>query len=118
MKFPINSIRRKKNTVCVELQFLIGKEGDYYVSYCPALDLSSFGDTEEESKKAFLESLDLFLDETIRRGTLEKCLLKLGWRLQQVPSPKYIPPKNFIKKRFPIRNITRTYKEPVCLPVS
>ena len=61
----------------VEVQLI--KDGDYIVSYCPALELSSFGNDEEDAKKGFEAALNIFFDELHKRGTLEKVLLNLGW---------------------------------------
>ena len=35
----------------------VTKEGDLYVSYCPALDVYSQGDTEEEASTNLIEAL-------------------------------------------------------------
>lgn len=67
-------------------------DGDYVVSYCPSLELSSYGHTATEARRAFSEALEIFLEETTRKGTLERVLLGLGWKLQQRPKFKYIPP--------------------------
>ena len=39
------------------------------------------------------EALDIFVEETSQKGTLERFLLKIGWTLQQKPVVKYIPPR-------------------------
>ncbi len=65
------------------------REEDYIVAYCPPLDLSSYGKTEDEAKKAFEEAFDIFIEETTRKGSLEKVLIKLGWILSKV---NYEPP--------------------------
>ena len=51
------------------------KEGDYIVSYCPALELSSFGTTNEEAQQGLQGALKMFLEETYHRETLA------GWSL-------------------------------------
>jgi predicted RNase H-like HicB family nuclease len=76
----------------ISVQVLITQEDDCFVAYCPALELSSYADTETEAKKSFEEALSIFLTETERKGTLEKVLLGLGWTLRQKPSFQYQPP--------------------------
>ncbi len=90
----------------LQIPLLIGKQGDYMVAYCPALELSSFGETEKEAERSFDEALQLFLKETHERGTLEKCLLDLGWSLQKKPKPIYTPP--LVKQ-----NATKGFESPV-----
>jgi len=55
----------------VEVQLI--KDGDYIVSYCPALELSSFGDSEEDAKKGFEEALSIFLMNCINVVRLKRC---------------------------------------------
>jgi predicted RNase H-like HicB family nuclease len=102
------------NTVEVSLDVLI-KDGDYIVSYCPALELSSFGDTEADAKKAFDEAVDIFLQETSKKGTLEKVLLNLGWQLRKLPSVSFLPPPaDFNPYKKPVQ---RRFSEKVAIPV-
>lgn len=68
--------------------FFVEEEGQW-VAFCPALDVSSYGDTIEEAKVAFEEALEIFIEETVDRGTLEKELLRMGWTLS---SKEYVPP--------------------------
>jgi predicted RNase H-like HicB family nuclease len=68
------------------------QEGEYYVAYCPALELSAYAKSKAGAKKAFTEVLTIFIKDTEEKGTLEKVLLGLGWKLQQKPKFKYEPP--------------------------
>jgi len=87
-----NTIRKQKGSIEVELDVIVSKEGEYFVAYCPALELSSYGDTEKEARNSFDEALDIFVEETSQKGSLLKFLQKIGWTLQQNPVVKYIPP--------------------------
>ncbi len=89
---PQKLVRKTPAFVKVDIAYAVFKEGKYFVVYCPALELSSYGKTEKDAKAAFLENLKIFLNETYKKGTLEKCLLQLGWQLQQKPKPVYTPP--------------------------
>lgn len=46
----------------LSLEVQLIKEGDYIVAYCPSLELSSYGDSEEDAKTAFEEVLKIFID--------------------------------------------------------
>jgi predicted RNase H-like HicB family nuclease len=87
-----NEIMKSAN-VLIDVEVIIVKEDNYYVAYCPALELSSYGDSEDAAKKSFEEELEIFIDDTTKRGTLEKYLLQNGWKLQHFPEPIYEPPK-------------------------
>jgi len=86
------TLQQSKDPIVVHVSVIMLKEGKQYVSYCPALELSSYGNTPKAAKKAFEEAMEIFLEETSRKGTLKKYLLKLGWVLKQKPKPSYKPP--------------------------
>jgi hypothetical protein len=46
-----------ENSIKVEVSILLLKENGNFVAYCPALELSSYGDSEQEAKGAFEEAL-------------------------------------------------------------
>lgn len=72
----MQKIVRNKNIADVELDVLMLKEDDYYVAYCPSLDLSAYGKSVKQAQRSFEKNIDIFFKETNRKGTLEKVLLK------------------------------------------
>jgi len=58
----------------------IFKEGDTFVAYVPALDLSSCGATDEEARRNIRDAVRGFLDSCARMGTLEEVLQEAGYR--------------------------------------
>jgi hypothetical protein len=73
----------------VELPLFLFKDEKSHVVYSPTLDLSGYGDTEEEAKKSFQIVMEEFIKYAIEKGTLEDALKKLGWTIIK---KKYIPP--------------------------
>jgi len=82
-------IKTKRNNIETRLVVAVYQEGDYFVAYCPALEISSYSQTVEQAKTEFEQEVQIFFSETIRKGTLEKLLLKYGWTLQ---SNNFTPP--------------------------
>ena len=78
------------HTVQVEIPVIFYKEGDFIVAYTPTLDLAAQGMDEKEAEKNFSEVINIFFDETTKRGTLEEALLGLGWAKKQAT---FEPPK-------------------------
>lgn len=80
-----------------EIQLFVYKdpESEMYVAYCNSLDLSSYGEDQEDAIKAFENTLDIFLEETTAKGTLENVLVRLGWNLSLTA---YWPPAPSIEK--------------------
>lgn len=84
-----NKIYKSGMQLSIEVDVFIAIDGDYYVAYCPALNLSSYGRSAQEATDSFKIELEIFVEETNRKGTLEKYLLQNGWNLQL---HKYTPP--------------------------
>jgi hypothetical protein len=76
--------------ISYSLPVTIFREGESFVAYTPALDLSSTGSTEEVAKKMFAESVETFFEELIEMGTLDCVLQDLGWTKEK---GKYQPPE-------------------------
>lgn len=85
-------IRKNAKGLQIEVEVLLVKEGDHWVSYAPSLKLSSYGQTKEEAKKGFTEALEIFITDTVRKGTLERLLIDYGWTLSR---KAYQPPPGF-----------------------
>ena len=83
----INFIDRKKGQITIGLEVVVFEEDNKVVIYSPALDLSSYGKTEQKAQKAFEHDLSLFLEYTTRKQTLEVELLRLGWK--KIPRKKH-----------------------------
>lgn len=110
-------LAKKENYVQVQVDVLLFEEHGSFVAYCPALELSSYGDDAEDAKKAFDGAMKIFIKETTQKGSLEKYLLKLGWQLQQKPKMIYQPPTYTIQesKRFLHKNPV-IFNERVAMP--
>jgi len=57
----------------------IFKEGDTYVAYVPALDLSSCGATDEEARRNIRDAVRGFLATSAEMGTLAEILQEAGY---------------------------------------
>ena len=57
----------------------IFKEGDVYISYCPALDISGYGKDEEEANNSFGEVMRQHVMYCVENGTLAEDLHNHGW---------------------------------------
>jgi predicted RNase H-like HicB family nuclease len=57
----------------------IFKEGDAYVAYVPALDVSSCGATDEEARRNIRDAVRGFLAASADMGTLDEILREAGY---------------------------------------
>ena len=58
----------------------IFKEGEAYVAYVPALDLSSCGATDDEARRNIRDAVRGFLATSADRGTLDEILEEAGYQ--------------------------------------
>lgn len=114
-----NAVQKERNSLNVNVQVALFQEDGIWVAYCPALEVSSYGDDKKEAKKAFEEAMQIFLSETDRKGTLERYLLKLGWQLQQKPKPMYNQPYISLEENKRLfEKSPQIYNERVAIPVA
>ena len=66
----------------IQLKLEIFQEGDLYVGICPALNVSSFGETVVEAKQSTQEALYCFIEECNEMGTLLEVLKESGFVLK------------------------------------
>jgi predicted RNase H-like HicB family nuclease len=66
----------------IQLRLEIFQEGDLYVGICPALNVSSFGETMAEAKQSIQEALEGFIEECDEMGTLLEVLEESGFGLR------------------------------------
>jgi len=66
-----------KNGIVVRSE--IFREDDLYVAICPDLDVSSYGETENEARISLKEAVEAFLEECEKMGTLEEVLEEAGF---------------------------------------
>lgn len=96
--------KKKKMFFNVRLPVSIIKEGNYFIAYTPALDLSTSGKSFEEAKKRFNELVSIFFEETFKKGTLDEALQDLGWKKVR---RKWSPPTV-------VANESKEFKIPAC----
>lgn len=75
----------------VELPLTLKQEGDVFVAYSPAVDLSTCGSTEKEAVDMFNEAVRMFFDDLVEHNTVHQVLSDLGWK--PIPKQGWVPPK-------------------------
>lgn len=63
----------------IQVKCEIFQEDDLYVGICPELNVSSFGETIEETKASLQEALIAFLEECEEMNTLQEVLQEAGF---------------------------------------
>ena len=80
----------------------IFKEGDVYVSLCPELNVSSFGDSVEEAKSSLKEAVGAFVEECEAMGTLEEVLEEAGFNKRLEAPEKWLPREPLVEEKVAI----------------
>lgn len=81
-----------KNKIECTLPLIIFQEDNCNISYCPALDLSGYGETEFDANSSFEEVLSEYFTYTVHKNTLADDLRKMGWTIRKNLRKCPIPP--------------------------
>ena len=89
---PTHSFKAAYNTgeSCINLVLgvYIFTEEEIYIAYCPALDISGYGENEQEAKQSFGEVVRQYLDYCIHEHTLTEDLQSTGGKQISLPPNK------------------------------
>ena len=108
----------KKDTeqfIEVQLGVLLFQEEDSYLAYCPALNLSTYGESLIDARAAFEDLIFAYIEDGTKMGTLEKDLIAHGWTLQ-INAGKAVPPKS-IELNIHSGMLRQQFNEPFRIPV-
>ena len=108
---------KKDNDKFIEIQLgvLVFQEEDSYLAFCPALNLSTYGDSISDVKFAFDDLIKSYIEDGTRMGTLEKDLTSHGWILQ-INAGKAEPPKE-VDLNIPAGMLRQQFSEAFRIPV-
>jgi len=76
----------------------IKRQDDWYIAYCPPLDITTQGRTVAEAKGNLKEACSLFMLSCFERGTFEQAMRELGWSVVNGTGPK--PPEKIPQNAF------------------
>lgn len=79
------------SSISVNLPLIVFEEDNSHVVYCPALDVSGYGNTEAEATDSFQIALSEFFRYTTHKKTFEAELRRLGWQFKKMGKPM-VPP--------------------------
>ena len=72
----------KDGSLECEVAVMLIDEDNIFTAYCPALELTTYGDSIEDVSNAFNERLEIFIDEMIQSHSLHDELVRLGWKFK------------------------------------
>jgi hypothetical protein len=81
-----------RSIITLKLPYILFEEDGSQILYCPPLDLTGYGQTEEDAKHSFEIVLEEYFRYTINKGTLISDLEKLGWKFKKRSLRKTIIP--------------------------
>jgi len=117
-------LQSKSRKISVQLGIYLFKEDNMSIAYCPALDLSGYGNNDEEAKSSFAEVFRQYIEYCTNKKTLISDLQKRGWNIKSMKQRKIKGPefeslmrtnkelKNIIEKKDYVK-----YSESVGIPV-
>lgn len=93
MEMEADYITKKKDgSYNIKIAVIQFKEDDAVIVYCPALDLSGYGASDDEAKHSFQTVLLEYIRYADNKGTLDADLKSHGWTRLKPKSPSMISP--------------------------
>ena len=86
-------LKTSKAGVKAKLELYSFLDDGVHIVYCPALDLSGYGNSIDEAKKSFSEVFEQHITYCINKNTLHEDLLKHGWNVRGKKSRDIKAPK-------------------------
>lgn len=85
------------------LSVTVLREGNRFIAYSPALDLSTSGKTFTQARGRFFEAATLFFEEIHNKGITKEALTELGWSKQKSAwQPPMVVSQDLEKFRVPV----------------
>ena len=113
----------KDKSLNVSLGMYLFKEDKSYIVYCPALDLSAYGDSEEQAKNSFADIFAITIKYMLNKNTMKEDLIKHGWQIKSLNQKKIKAPsfETMLKNNESFREILENkdyikYKQEVGIP--
>lgn len=85
-------ITKDKNEYIIKISVVQFKEDNTFIVYCPALDLSGYGLSDEEAKQSFQTVLLEYIRYADNKGTLDADLQAHGWTRLKSKKTSLVPP--------------------------
>jgi len=76
----------------VNLPMIVFEEDGCNIVFCPALDVSGYGKSEDEAMHSFTHCLGEFFQYTTNKRTFHNELIRMGWKIKNTKIQKMIPP--------------------------
>ncbi len=111
-------VKNGNKYVEVQLGVLVFQELDSFLAYCPALNLSTYGDSISDAKAAFEDLLKCYLEDCAKMGTLDKDLKAHGWTMSYGIGVVNVAPPKEVNLDIPAGMLRQQFNEPVRIPVS
>lgn len=88
---PKDEIKVEVGRVSGKLGMFTGISGEYWISMIPSLNITGYGETEEESKSDLTYNLEVFCLDLLglSKDLQQRELRKLGWELNKFLQKRY-----------------------------
>lgn len=88
----LKAITKQRNgSYNIKVSVVEFQESNTYIIYCPALDLSGYGESDSEAKRSFEVTLHEYIRYAVNKGTLDEDLRAHGWK-KRGSSLSMVPP--------------------------
>jgi hypothetical protein len=107
-----NYIKTDRNDQVIEIQLsvLVFQQEEYFLAYCPSIQLSSYGDSIEDAKEGFDDVMREYLEQSEKNGSLHRDLLSHGW-IANIANDKNMTPPPMIELNIPAGMLKKQFRQ-------
>ena len=100
-----------EKVIDVNLQVIIFTEDKTHIVYCPALNLTGYGETVPQAEESFRIVLNEYFNYTSNKKTLAEDLKDMGWKIRKDMKKPATPPtmSELLQQNDEFRNIFDNY---------
>ncbi len=107
----------RDSVIELQLSVLVFQQDEYFVAYCPSLELSSYGDSIQDAKDGFDDVMQNYIEDSQKRGTLHDDLIAHGWKIN-VDNDKNAEPPQMVELNIPGGLLKKQFNESWSVPAA
>ena len=102
-----DTIRIKNDSLNMSISVFSGKQGDFFLAYCPSLNISGYGKNEMEAEDFIKTEMEVFSEDVLGMTSDERenFLLSLGFKQERYKK------KNFSKTYIDVDGKLQDFEE-------
>jgi hypothetical protein len=106
LPYITEQLKVSKSSLTARINVLTGKEGDTWICYSSALNVSGYGDTKKEAEESFNLNIHVFCEDLLKLKVPQQQLYlkELGWERKKFAKKQFS--KAYVDENGVLQNLT------------